>query len=236
MSYLIETHFHTSETSPCGQVQARDGIRQYKHRGYDAVVVTDHFQVNWFERQGSLTWPQQIDRWLAGYKNAKKAGEEFGVRVILGMEYTFPGTADDILIFGLTEQKILSHPCMHRLGPAGLARLAKEEKLLLIQAHPFRPYITQVYDSLIEGLEVYNGNPRHDSDDCRAEMLAEKQGWVAISGSDFHQPQDCARGGIRLPELPSDTLELAAMLQKIRKPELVKSREATCDQRLGRSS
>lgn len=223
MSHLVETHFHTAETSPCGHVPAADGIAMYAKHGYDAVVVTDHFQAGWFDKRMADRWEDRVSAWLTGYRHARAAGEACGVKVYLGMEFTFPGTRDDVLVYGLTAERILAHPQMHRLGPSGLARLAREENLLLIQAHPFRPYISQMYDTLVHGLEVYNGNPRHQSDNARAMLEAEKRGWVALSGSDFHQQMDVARGGIHLPELPEDTVGLAALLRRIKTPALVMS-------------
>lgn len=221
MCYLLETHFHTAETSPCGKVPAADGIRLYAKHGYQAVVVTDHFQTGWFERREELSWSGRVARWLDGYHKAHQAGVAWGVRVILGMEFTFPGTRDDILVYGLTEDRILANPDMHRLGPAGLSRLAQRENLLLVQAHPYRPYISQVYTELVHGLEVFNGNPRHQSDNRKAALQAADRGWVALSGSDFHQLDDVARGGIRLPELPKDTVALAEMLRRNKTPDLL---------------
>ena len=46
MSGLTEMHFHTSEVSACGSIAAAQGIRAYKERGYDTVVVTDHFHAD----------------------------------------------------------------------------------------------------------------------------------------------------------------------------------------------
>lgn len=221
MPFLVETHFHTAETSPCGQVRAADGIALYARNGYQAVVVTDHFQAGWFEKQKEPSWHTRVERWLTGWRLANSAGRALGVKVLLGMEYTFPGTADDVLVYGLSEERILANPDMHRLGPAGLARLARDEKLVLIQAHPFRPYVSRVYDELVDGLEVYNGNPRHHSDNAKAARLAKAKEWMALSGSDFHREEDVARGGILLPELPEDPQTFAEMLRAIRTPVLI---------------
>lgn len=223
MSCLVETHFHTSETSPCSHVSAAEGIRLYAELGYQAVIVTDHFQTGWFERRPEAGWADRVHAWLKGYAAAREAGERLGVRVMLGMEYTLPGTRDDILVYGLTAERMLAHPDMHRLGPAGLRRLAQEESLLLLQAHPFRSYVSQVHSDLVDGLEVFNGNPRHLSDNDRAARLAQERGWVAISGSDFHQREDAGRGGIRMPVLPDDAVAFAQWLRTAKTPDLVTS-------------
>ncbi len=223
MSYLVETHFHTSETSRCGQVRAAEGIRLYASHGYHAVVVTDHFHTSFFDDCAESSWSEQVDQYLEGYNLAFEAGEALGIRVILGLEFTLPGTRDDILIYGVDRELLLRHPRMYRLGPSGLSRLAQQEGFLLIQAHPFRPYISRVYDEMVEGLEVHNGNPRHQSDNRKASLHADERGWICLSGSDFHQKQDVARGGVRLPVLPEDSFQLARMLRQNPTPELILS-------------
>ncbi len=223
MSFLVETHFHTSETSPCGRVPAAEGIRAYQRLGYDAVVVTDHFFTGFFETHARLPWPEQVDRYLEGWRRAKTAGDACGVRVLLGMEYAFPGTYDDMLVYGATPELLYGNPDLFRLGPAGFGRFVQTHGLLVIQAHPYRPYISRVYDELVEGLEVYNGNPRHMSDNARADRLARANGWIGISGSDFHQPGDEGRGGIRLQALPADSADLAAMLRQHRNPVCIRA-------------
>jgi len=223
MSFLVETHFHTAEVSRCGKVRAAAAVRLYKTHGYHAIVVTDHFCMDFFERLDLKTWDEKVDAYLAGYLAAVQAGKSCGIQVLLGLEFAFPGTYDDILVYGVTPEMLKSHPDMNRLGPSGLSRLARSENLLLVQAHPFRPYITRVYEEMLEGLEVYNGNPRHDSDNKRALRLAKENGWIQLSGSDFHQTDDVGSGGIRLSEMPADSIAFAALLRKIRTPELIRA-------------
>ena len=44
---------------------------------------------------------------------------------------------------------------------------------------------------------MFNGNPRHDSHNALTLAFAEAHPrLIRTSGSDFHQPQDLARGGI----------------------------------------
>lgn len=39
----IEMHVHTSEGSPCAETDAESIVRAYSEAGYDAVVITNHF-------------------------------------------------------------------------------------------------------------------------------------------------------------------------------------------------
>ena len=44
-----ELHYHTKESSYCGQVSAYEAIPEYRKNGYDLICVTDHFNRNYFE-------------------------------------------------------------------------------------------------------------------------------------------------------------------------------------------
>ncbi|NLU53659.1 MAG: PHP domain-containing protein [Clostridiaceae bacterium] len=220
--FKIETHMHTSEVSRCGKVPARDGIRLYHELGYDGVCITDHFFKGYFDQFDDLTWEQKIDRYLTGYRAAKDEGDKLRVKVILGMEYCFPDTCDDILIYGFDEEFLYEHENMHLLNEDELKKFAKEHNLLLIQAHPFRKMISKTYDNLVEGFEVFNGNPRHDSMNDTAHQHAKGLNSIMISGSDFHQVQDAGIGGIILPRIPRNSLEFAQILREIKEPVLVR--------------
>ena len=53
MEYLLETHFHTKETSPCAQVSAAESVPAYREKGYSGIVVTDHYRGNGLGRKRS---------------------------------------------------------------------------------------------------------------------------------------------------------------------------------------
>lgn len=39
----IEMHVHTSEGSPCARVEAKNIVKAYSEAGYDAVIITNHY-------------------------------------------------------------------------------------------------------------------------------------------------------------------------------------------------
>lgn len=220
--YIFETHMHTSEVSPCGKVPARDGIRLYHDLGYDGVCITDHFYSGFFEKLDGLTWEQKIDRYLEGYRIAKDEGEKLGIKVILGMEYCFPGTNDDILVYGFDEKFLYEHENLYLLKEDELKKVADKSNLLLIQAHPFRKMISKTYDDIVEGFEIYNGNPRHNSMNDVAESHAKAHNGIMISGSDFHQVQDAGMGGIYLPRIPHDSFDFARIIREVKNPRVIR--------------
>ena len=43
MSYLYETHLHTTAASACAKSTGSEYISFYKELGFDGIIVTDHF-------------------------------------------------------------------------------------------------------------------------------------------------------------------------------------------------
>ena len=43
MSYIYETHLHTTAASACARSAGSEYISFYKNLGFDGIFVTDHF-------------------------------------------------------------------------------------------------------------------------------------------------------------------------------------------------
>lgn len=222
-TYKYDLHAHTSETSPCGRMKASDVVRMYKDKGYYGIVITDHYFDGFFENLPEMTWKDKIACYLQGYRNAYEAGLKIGLKVILGMELRFNENFNDYLIYGLDEKFMLEHPELYKLDLAYLRKLIAGTGIMIFQAHPFRPLIVPADPALLDGVEVYNGNPRHNSSNEKAQKFARKNGLIEISGSDSHQPQDIARGGVFLTEPVDTSEELAAALKAGKISELIRT-------------
>ena len=196
MMFKYEMHFHTKCVSPCGQVVVEEAVDLYREAGYDGLVVTDHFNENFFAGKIGFTWREKIDRFLAGYHRASSyvRGEDF--RVFLGLEITFTETEGDFLLYGADEQFLKRNKCFHQgsLGDFRELMDESEKKLLLFQAHPFRD--RPAAPELLDGMEIFNGNARHDNRNQQAKEFAARHGLLVTAGSDFHQKEDLARAGI----------------------------------------
>lgn len=211
--YKYETHAHTSETSPCGKVSACELVHQHKEAGYRGVVITDHYYNDFFEKLGNVCWEEKVDEYLKGYRAAVKEGEKSGLRVLLGMELRFSSSPNDYLVYGLDEGFLFKNERLYEMTHKDFSELAAQKGLLIYQAHPFRNGAVMNKGLFLDGIEVYNGNPRHESNNILAYLFAKERGLKMISGSDFHQPQDIARGGIELEEDVADSGELARYLK-----------------------
>ena len=203
-TFLTELHCHTAQVSSCGVLSARELVEAYAKAGYNTLVITDHLHWDGLKNQPKGA---RADWFLSGYEAAKRAAQPLGIKVLLGAEIRIESGSEDYLCFGLTPDSLgrvidilESLPSLERL----YGELTKMG-LMLIQAHPFRPGLIANDGSAVDGIEVYNGNPRHDSRNAVAKAHAQSiPGAIMISGSDAHEIEDVANGGIRSRE-PIDT-------------------------------
>lgn len=211
----METHCHTAEVSRCSKIPGRQLAQELKASQFDAAVITDHFFDQYFENLAG-TWTEKIDRFCAGYREAHDEGEKIGLRVFLGMELRNTESVNDYLIYGITPELLRAHERLYCYPMEQVRRLCDENGLLLYQAHPFRPGMRREEPRLLNGVEVFNGNARHNSQNHLAYRFAKENGLLMLSGSDHHQTEDRGRGGIVLERMPQDERELAAMLPTAR--------------------
>ena len=221
-SYRYDLHVHTRESSPCGRVPARRVAELYHEIGYAGIAITDHYTEGFFSGPiGRRPWEERIERFLAGYRAAAERGRELGLRVFLGLELRFVNDTNDYLVYGADEEFLKAHPELTALGLERFRELAAGKGLLVYQAHPFRPEVKPADPRLLDGVEVYNGNPRHDSRNHLALQFARAHGLRMISGSDFHQLEDLGRGGIEVEEEIATGEELVAVLRHRRIKDLI---------------
>ncbi|MGI6777518.1 MAG: PHP domain-containing protein [Acetivibrionales bacterium] len=197
--FKYDTHVHTWEVSPCGKVKASELVGIYKKRGYSGIVITDHYCESVFENMPACNWEEKVGYYLEGYRTACKEAQKEGMDVILGMEITFQDSLNDYLVFGIDESFLMENPELYKINLRKFREIVEEKDIMVYQAHPFRPYMIAVEPSLLDGVEVYNGNPRHDSQNHRAYSYAVENNLRMLSGTDFHQPQDMG-GGIIVSE------------------------------------
>ncbi len=198
MDYLkFETHCHTGEVSACGRVPAAEFVSLYKAAGYSGLCITDHINPWTFPKEVCGSWEKMLRYFLRGYQSARAAaGDDFDV--LLGAELHFHENSNDYLIYGLTED-FMAREFDADILDWNIRRLSdfcRANDLLLIQAHPFRTGMTVTDPALLDGVEVMNGHPRHDSRNFMAEAWANRFGLLKTSGSDAHDPGDVAYGGI----------------------------------------
>ena len=216
--YKIEPHLHTKHTSKCGWMTAQELIAGYKAAGYDAIIVTDHYNRTTFDYLGvDTTAPgSKVKPFLEGFYRMAELGEKAGIRVFKGAELRFDECDNDYLLYGWLDDLLSDPEAVFRMGIAGFAPIARAAGALLIQAHPYRHSCTPAFSRYLDGVEVRNCNPRHDSRNDRAEEYAQEYGLIRLSGSDCHRTEDIALGGILADYLASDALSMTCLLRSRR--------------------
>jgi hypothetical protein len=211
--WKVETHAHTAEVSLCGKMPAAQMVRAVKDAGYDAVIVTDHYTPEFFEQHRTGPgFAARLAEYHAGYEAACKEGERVGLAVFPALEVRISSGPEDYLIYGVTPEELESLGCLAFLNLEELIKKVRGTKDgLLLQAHPFREYLTCQAPEMMDGVEVCNANPRHDSHNDRALAFAKEHGLLMTAGSDVHQVGDAGSAGVICPPF-RDIAEFARLL------------------------
>ena len=192
-----ELHAHCSETSLCGHIPAQEVVKNYLEKGYTGLVLTDHYSAKTL-RALPGEGAERVESWLRGYHIAREAGERYGLTVLFGLEARLQFNDNDFLILGTTPDFLRANPDLHLGTLHELHEAVQSAGGLLIQAHPYREEscFPENADDL-DGIEVFNGCPRHENFNERALAFAEKHPHlIRTSGSDYHRPMDLATSGI----------------------------------------
>ena len=204
--FKTETHIHTSEVSSCSWKKAREMARLYKEAGYSTIFISDHFQSNSIDVLGDLKWNEKTAVFLSGYYKAKTEGDKIGLNVLPAAEFCFADSKNHFLAYGITKEFLDANPDIHKLTAAEFSRIAHEAGLFIVHAHPFRDGKDGAMPELVDAIEVYNSNPRHEDHSELSEALAREHNLPVSSGSDAHRDEDVALAGI-MTEFEIKTVE-----------------------------
>ena len=213
--YRIATHLHTTYISRCGWLGAEAIMKYYTACGYDAICVTDHYNRECFDyAEIDLTTPgSKTQAFLQGYHRLKREAEKYNIRVYAGAELRFDGSDNDYLLYGFHDELLADPDRVMREGLAAFAPQYRADGALLVQAHPFRKKCTPAPAEYLDGIEVLNLNPRHDSHNDLALAYAKEHHLIMTAGSDCHRPGDQGTTGILSDTLPEDSFGLADLLR-----------------------
>lgn len=209
----IELHCHTSGFSECSELPAPEVIRCYRSAGYQGIVLTNHFYP-WLPKNDKA-YKKYIENFLEEYSFAKELGEGVGVKVYLGMEIRFEENMNDYLLYGIDEDFVRGIPRKLETAYDFIPYLREHKDVLFIQAHPFRNGMFLVDSTILDGIEVFNLHPNHNSRVGFAAKYAEGEGFaVSTCGSDLHHPGQDALTALLTKELPENEKELVKCLRE----------------------
>ena len=216
--YKYELHAHTSECDRDAYLSARELVHLYHDAGYDGMVITDHyierFYTLWFpEDVKGLTHVGQVTRWLRGFLTAREEGEKIGFTVLPGAEVRFDHYPNDYLLYGLHEDFFYTVPRLNELGGIDELLALMPETACVVHAHPFRDGMAVATPPKdLFGMEVYNGGTDPFRNDL-ARRFAAHYGLAMTSGSDIHDTDRLAKGGIITERRIQTPEDLTAVLR-----------------------
>ena len=192
--YKTELHSHTIDASPCATLTAEKLVELYLAKGYDSVVITNHFTHRYMKLYEIPTYEQYVDFYIKAYEKAKQiAGDK--LTVIFGVEFRFDDVDNDYLWIGADENYLRKNGDLLDLGTKGFRDICLKNDWLFIQAHPFRHTMKIVDPKTVDGVEVYNAKNESFRNKV-ADMWANEYGLIKTSGTDIHKPHETPSGGI----------------------------------------
>lgn len=207
--FKTELHAHTSPVSKCSQIPASDMAGIYKNLGYDSIAITNHF----IRFDMDMNKNDFLEYYINDYKTVKECGKQIDLGVILGCEIRFTENLNDYLVFGIDENDLEE---MYELIPHGIENFYKKfknEKRVIIQAHPYRDCCTIAPNGSIDGVESYNVHPGHNSRIAVTSKYANENNMIVTCGTDFHHPGHEGLAAILTENRINDSFEAAEVLK-----------------------
>ena len=212
--HKIEMHAHTKPMSSCSSVDSAELVKLYHQKGYDGVVIANHFSNYSLNKMQGFDKEAYIDAFLENVAEAEKAAEKYGMTVYLGCELRFDENDNDYLIYGV-DRDIL-YKCYYYMDKdiSAFRREVSLPQSVFIQAHPFRGTVNLVDPSLLDGMEMLNMHPWFNQIPSKTiQYTYENNLKIKTAGSDFHAPDHVAGSALRAKFIPKDSFELAELLR-----------------------
>ncbi len=187
--YRTELHAHTKPVSTCSDVPPEEAVRLYKERGYNSLVIANHFTYDYFyKRVGTRDTKTAVEFYLDGYRRAKAEGEKIGLNVILAAELRFSeGDGNDYLLFGIEDDDLCEVFEMLTGNVEDFYKNYCDDTKLLIQAHPMRNGQVVKSPDTVDAYEAFNLHPNHNSRPALAARYAKSVKKPFVAGTDFHE-------------------------------------------------
>lgn len=208
--FKSELHTHTSPASICSEISPEKLVEIYKLNGYDSVTVTNHFTYDCAHGENAESYYKTF---LDDFRRCLECGEKVGLNIIFGAEIRFSENSNDYLIYGICPEDM---PKIRDLLPYGIDsfyREFKNDKNVIIQAHPFRDNISRANPESLDGIEIFNMHPNHNSRVAFAAIHALKNNLIPVCGTDFHHPGQECLSAVYTKEKITDSYQLAKAIK-----------------------
>lgn len=183
--FKTELHAHSHPVSYCGKFMAEDVVKTYADIGCDTLVLTNHLSPNDVKRKP--TAEEYVEFYLSDYYKALEAAKQYDITVALGVELKFVGDKNDYLVYGICPDDVEK---LYHYVPTNIHTFYKEfknDKNVIIHAHPFRNEMDPTPIGSVDGVETFNCHPGHNPRIPFACRFARENGLLVTGGSDFHE-------------------------------------------------
>ena len=205
--FKTELHAHTTPASGCSEITPEHLIEVYKEKGYTSIALTNHFIVDDADPQ------EKITKYLDDYYKTIEIGKKEGINIILGSEIRFSENYNDYLIYGIIPDDLYDINSLLDKGIDNFYKEYKNDKNIILQAHPFRNGIELANPESIDGIEAFNLHPGHNSRVGFAAQYARKHNFLITCGTDYHHFGHEGLCGILTKEPITDSHQLAQVLK-----------------------
>lgn len=207
--YKFELHCHSSPASGCSDLSPAELAQRCKNAGAHGMVLTNH-AIWWMKKTPKEEWCTQ---YLKDYRETKAAGEKLGLSVLFGMEIHFMDSDNDYLLFGFNEDFIpVAYDWMDKNIADFYNRFSGEDKLI-VQAHPNRKNMVEMDRTCVDGYEVFNMHPGHNSAVAFTARLQHNNGGIITGGSDLHHRGHEGSLFTCFAEMPQNETDLVRLLR-----------------------
>ena len=210
--FKTETHSHTSPASSCSHLTPREMVELYHEAGYTTLFISDHlsnYQFNKYDEQ--LTFAQKIDLFYQGYLDAKPIGEQYGMHILFSPELGIDG--NHFILYNATIEFLKEQEDLFTLSIGEFRRRAEPQGITIIQAHPYRNGKYTPKPEYVDGVEVFNGNPRAENFNEKALELAKQYHLPMTVGSDAHRLEDIGGTAVLTEQPITSADEYLALLK-----------------------
>lgn len=215
---LIDLHAHSSGISKCCQINGREVLLVAKEKNIDGIILTNHYQKEYLINGDSIEFAR---RYIKEYEYVKEAGKEIGIKVFFGIEVTLAKHSNiHVLIYGVNEEFVLKYSDIYDYTLDQLYKLVKENKGILVQAHPFRRENTLLDLNYLDGIEVnchplYNGTYY-----LEIISIANKNNKLVTCGGDYHADTYRPKCGVYFPNNVENIYDIVCYLKEEKQIEL----------------
>ena len=203
---LIDLHAHSKAISKCSRINGIDNIELAKSLGLNGFILTNHYDRNYIENNDYMDLAK---RYIQEYYDLKEYGDKHNFKVYFGIEVTLNKHNDaHILVYGVEPSFLLNNPKLYDLTQKELYSLVKENKGILVYAHPYRDLNKKLDINYVDGIEV-NCHPLYKNTYSKEIIkLAKENHKILTCGADYHHDTYRPKCGVYIEDDIDDIIKL----------------------------